>query len=116
MTESTTTHNQDVAQGLREVAEFLEQHPELPDVTWASVLVRSQYVSLSKSPARETLTALAEALGERAVEHGLGDPIVIKGQFSGGVGIEAHANRADLAGVPAPRVIEYEPIIKGERS
>ena len=115
MSESTTTHNLDVAQGLREVAEFLEAHPELPAVEWAIVQVR--YHVGAKSPARETLTALAEALGQRATESARRDEVSIDGRFAGDVRVTASANVSDLAGIPpVPVRVEYEPILKGERS
>ena len=103
--------NHDVIAGLMEAAVFLSEHPELPEVQWASILLRHEY--MRNSPARETLTILAEALGERAAEVANRDSITIEGEFAGGVKVKASAARSDLADAP-PVVIDYEPIIKRE--
>ena len=101
--------NRDVIAGLREVADFLAAHPELPKACYALVSLRSQYDGWGTPPARETLTALAVALGDRATERGGGAPL-IDGRFSGDVRVCAEAKVSELRDEPVAPV-EYEPII-----
>lgn len=95
-------------QGLREVADWLEQHPKLPEAYYAAVNFRSAY---TEKNAREELTALAMALGERAVEtEGRGD-VEISAAF-GAVRVSGAAKVQHLRDTPPEPVVEYEPIIK----
>jgi hypothetical protein len=101
-------HNLDVARGLREVADFLEQHSELPRAKWATITLR--YHIGDNSPARETLTLIAQALGEKAVEKEHSSEVIIEGRFAGNVRVDATAKRSELVDAP-PDPVEYEPII-----
>lgn len=100
--------NLDVAQDLRNLAEWIEAHPELPRVSSGSV-----YFGLAlKAPvAREVMTTLAGALGDRAteqVEKFASGHVSIEGTF-GRMRVRADASPNELGGIS--RVIEYPPII-----
>lgn len=96
--------NLDVAQDLRDVAEWLEQHPELPKVSWAAIRLRQALAD----DARAALTAVAEALGDRAAERFEYDEVRIVGAF-GRVTVTAAASPGALGGVKS--TIKYDPII-----
>lgn len=98
--------NADVISGLRDAADWLAEHPELPPAYYASISFRSSYAAAN---AREDLAALAEALGENAAEAQSGAEVLISGTF-GPVRVSAAAQVAALAGVPV--MPAYEPIIK----
>lgn len=104
--------NAEVAAGLRELAAFLERHPELPAARFACVSLRA---ARDGQPARETLELAASVLGARATEERLfaGD-VSITAKF-GPVALRASASIAELADTP-PDQIPYQPIIKGEYS
>jgi hypothetical protein len=99
-----------VADGLREVAAWLDRHPEVtPDHAFVSMIARS----------RGDLETLADALGGRAEERALdyGNPVVeIRGRFAsngdtlGGVQVYGQVPIKTLAGTPVQP--KYEPIIK----
>jgi hypothetical protein len=99
--------NLEVARGLRELADFLEAHPALPEVHAFAYI--SEY---RQRDARAELTALAEALGDTAIEEQNGSTVRIRGEF-GPVKIQADAEVSDLRDEP-PSVPEYEPIITRE--
>jgi hypothetical protein len=96
-------------QGLREAADWLEQHPELPEACYTSIALRSSYNR--RESAREELTAMAAALGARAIEKPGASPgeITIEGGFRA-VRVYGSAHIQDLRD-EAPPVVEYEPII-----
>jgi hypothetical protein len=99
--------NCDLARGLREVADWLSEHPELPKFHGFV------NVSVWGEKARDDLTAVAAALGNRAsesVDH-YGD-VRISADF-GPVDVRASASPRYLGGVevPKPRPA-YEPIIE----
>lgn len=98
--------NVDVIAGLRAAADFLALHPELPRARWASVSLRG---GADFHQARETLTAVAAALGDRAVEKLYSGDVEITGEF-GPVVIRAAAKVSELADA-APEPVAYEPII-----
>lgn len=99
--------NVEVVAGLRDLASFLEAHPELPCARWASVSLRAIH---DEHPARETLELVAGALGERAVERcGWGSDVEIAGEF-GPCQLRASASVAELTD-PEPEPVKYEPII-----
>ena len=100
--------NADLISGLREVVDWLEQHPELPHAAWASLCFGYEI----KRDARERLTQLAEALGERAKEDRNFDRISLGSMFGGprGLNVFATAKKRDLVHeTPLP---EPEPILK----
>ena len=102
--------NVDVIAGLRAIADFLQDHPELPVARWASVSLRA---AGDDRPARETLAAVAAALGEQAVEaRQYGGDVEIRGEF-GPAMLRATARVSELVD-PAP--VAYEPIIAPEYS
>jgi hypothetical protein len=93
--------------GLREVADWLEEHPELPRPNYAAVSFRSAY---TEKNAREELTVLAVALGERASEDAHYGEVEIVGRF-GNVRVSGAA-KVQYLRAEAPIEPEYEPIIK----
>jgi hypothetical protein len=102
------SHNLEVAAGLRNLAAFLEDHPELPSARWASVSLRAVR---DGQPARQTLELIADALGEAASERRiLGGDVEIFGDF-GPCRLRASASVQELADLP-PDQMPYEPIIK----
>lgn len=101
--------NAAVIAGLREVADLLEQHPELPAVWWASLSLRERYAKAARDRARDELTAVAAAFGDRAVETRQGSDISIEARFSGDVRLHADADINDLR--DEPPLPEYDPII-----
>ena len=104
------TINGKVANDLRRVADWLDEHPELPDVKWAHVAVRDTY-SLDGSNARKELATVAAALGPWAVEQLKQDRVTISCKF-GSVSVEANALVTDLGGEKT--VVKYDPIIPVE--
>lgn len=97
--------NTDVAAGLRELATFLEDHPELPGARFAFVSLRA---NLDRQPARQTLELIARALGEQATERRTLSGVEIAGEF-GPCRLIASAATHELARNAPP--IPYEPII-----
>lgn len=98
-----------VAQSLRDVADWLDAHPEIA-ATHAFVPVRAA--------TREDLETLARALGDRAAERmAYGDDVEIEGVFGGtpdrydGVRVYGQVPVAKLAGAPVPP--KYRPILSG---
>ncbi len=103
--------NAEVAAGLRDLAAFLDSHPELPAARWASVSLRAVN---DRQPARETLELVARALGGRAAERRTyGGDVEIVGKF-GPCALKASASVAELR-LPEPAPLEYEPIIEPDR-
>lgn len=100
-----TTGTLSVADALRQVADWLDEHPE----------ITPQHAFLKMhADSREDLEVFAAALGDRAqeVERRYGNPIVeISGCFGGEDGMRVYADLpvAELAG--APVVMQYEPIL-----
>jgi hypothetical protein len=107
-----STHpNATTIEGLREVAAWLEQHPELPAAHYAAVSFRSAYAAAN---AREDLTALAVALGDRANESVYNGEATISARFADTVRVSATAKVADLGPEPASEPPPYVPIIQRE--
>lgn len=110
MSTADNTHpNLETIRGLREAADWLEQHPELRPAHFAAISFRSSYM---RENAREDLTALAVALGEGATEKpvtGSSSEVCIEGCF-GNVRVSANALIQDLRD-EAPVEPEYEPIL-----
>lgn len=101
--------NADTIAGLREAADWLEQHPELQPMWHGYLLFRNQF---DTSLAREQLECFAAALGDRAVEELRGRDVEIRGAF-GPVKIAAAASVQALGVQPPPAPApEYEPILK----
>lgn len=103
--------NAEVIAGLREAADFLEQHPEMPAARYAWVVLRDRGYGASDPTAREELSAIADALGDRAEERESAGTVRIRGTFSGGVHVDGEAEVRHLLPSPPPAP-EYEPIIK----
>lgn len=100
------THpNADLISGLRECADWLEQHPELPSASYGNVC----FGYAIHQDARARLTALAEALGGRATERRHEGRVTIQGEF-GDLNVYAGAKVEAL--VDAPPLPDPEPIIK----
>jgi len=93
--------------GLREVADWLEAHPELPEPYYAAVSFRSSYVEKN---AREELTVLAAALGERASEEARSGEVEIAARFEN-VRVSGAAKVQHLRDTPPEPVVEYEAIL-----
>lgn len=108
MSSTDNTTSATTVQGLREAADWLEHHPELPGTYYAIVSFGSSY---RRENAREELTALAAALGDGAAERLGPSPgeVTIEGYFQN-VRVHASARVQDLRD-EAPPVIEYDPII-----
>lgn len=106
--------NSDLAAGLRELAGWLEDHPELHRASWATVSLRA---AGDDQPARETLTLAAEALGEQVTEsrrhHDGRDLVDVAGRF-GPVKVIASAYLGELA-QPGDEPQDIEPITAGYR-
>jgi hypothetical protein len=102
----------DVIAGLREIADFLEEHPEVTDIT-AHVWQRTPWNEPPEA-ARERLTTFAQALGAQAREQvsSVARPakVVIDRDFHG-VALHADSPASTLAGA-APEPPRYEPIIR----
>jgi hypothetical protein len=91
-----------VADGLRAVADWLDEHPE--------VSPRYAFVHVNASE-REHLEALADALGDRATEReAYGPNIEIAGEFPGGVRVWGDVPLERLASEPVKP--KYDPILK----
>lgn len=105
--------NVDLVAGLRDLADFLEQHPSLPPVRATAWVPEHRWSEAARANARADLTAVAEALGERATEKQTRSSVIIEGAF-GPIGLRAEAQIGDLRTVVPPPVPEYEPIIKRE--
>lgn len=103
-TPAVQSGNHEVAVGLRELAAFLDAHPELPHARYAAVSLRH---GSEDCRGRETLEQLAGVLGDRAVERELYGRVEIVGEF-GPVTLRAAADIAELADV-AP--VAYKPIL-----
>ena len=98
--------NHDVIQGLREVADWLEAHPELYRA--AAMVMFHPY----GNECRPVLTALADALGARATERvERGERVVIEGQFGERVRVIADGSLRYLGVLVQPPTPAYEPII-----
>jgi len=82
-----------IAQGLREVADWLEAHPEIAP-RWAFVSV--------EATEREHLETLAAGLGDLATESVSGQTVEIRGKFAGGVDVFGTLPLSKLARVPVP--------------
>lgn len=110
-TQQSTPANAVLAEGLRETADWLDAHPELPAFR--------AYISCYPygSRAREVLSALADALGaDRAEEAATRSDVTISGRFGdGAIRVAATANVRDL-GVTEPVLPSYQPILAGSRS
>lgn len=94
----------DLIAALREVADWLEAHPEIEP---AAGLI-SVYAWGSES--REILTRLATALGHKANERTEGGRVYIEGHFGDHFRILGSAP-VDALGGEAPPTPSYEPII-----
>ena len=105
--------NADAIAALREIADVLEAHPELPPAG-GHVSLRSRYSSLNydgDATPREVLTATAAALGDRAEERADADAVNV-GVYIGPFRLFAEATIYELNGLPKPpKIPEYEPII-----
>ena len=98
--------NQDVADALREIAAWLEAHPELYR---ARALVTFHPYG---DECRPVLTALAQALGYRATERvERGERVVIEGEFGERVRVIGDASLRYLGVLVEPPAPAYEPII-----
>ena len=101
--------NFETAADLRDVADWLERHPELPEVAFASVMIRYPGFGSLRMDAREALTAVARAFGDKATETvEFGREVQIARKF-GKVHVKAHASIDELGGFAS--VTSYEPII-----
>ena len=109
-TPAGVTTNHDVVRALRELADWIETHPELPAVKHASVSFRADW---DRSPfARSMLTDLADALGDRAIETAGGGEVRIEGRFLDDPLVYVHATAKISALTDAPpEDPPYEPII-----
>lgn len=96
--------NAGVIAGLREVADFLEAHPSLPPFSG-----HVMYGAYGEN-AREELTAIAIALGDAAVETATPSEVRITAAFAR-AHLSAYASPTKLGASPAPRPVDYEPII-----
>ena len=96
--------NAETITGLRELADWLEAHPELPAVG------ASAHAHIHSDDAREVLTTMADALGDRAEERidSIGY-VAITGAF-GPVTVNVYAKPELLGAKPRPEPA-YEPII-----
>src|SRR5205807_1235541 len=90
--EGVATKNLEIAHGLREIAHWLEAHPDLPDASTGSV-----YFFTYGKEARAALTAVADALGDRAEESVAGSEVRIIASF-GSARVHACASLKDLGG------------------
>lgn len=104
--QQTEHPSQATIDGLREVADWLEQHPELATVAHATV---SFGYGIERN-ARARLTELAAALGERATESRWHDSVTISGRFAGEVRVSADAKKRALID-DAPPLPEPEAIV-----
>lgn len=96
--------NVEVVEGLRQIADWLEAHPELPRARWATVSLRAVD---DGQPARRTLHQVAGALGLRAIERRtLDGDVDISGRF-GPVRVRATAALGELCRFEE----DYEPIL-----
>ena len=106
--------NADLIAGLRDAADWLELHPELPRANWAWASISFGH-GITTMNARERLTQFAAALGDRAKEHvtdyGGGKTVTIDGRF-GPLVVSAEAKAAAL--VQAPPIPAHEPILPVE--
>ncbi|HWF25197.1 MAG TPA: hypothetical protein VG275_07110 [Solirubrobacteraceae bacterium] len=102
--------NPALAQGLRDLADWLDEHPELPDVRYTSACFHTRYTL--GTDARAELEVVARALGERAVEKRQDDNVSIEGAFAPDrlLTVRAEASVHQLRQEPVP-VPDYEPII-----
>ena len=95
-----------VARGLREIADWLDEHPSLTPHAFVAI----------NATERVDLELLAVALGARATErlgYG-GTDVEIEGRFAGGARVYARVPVAKLAGKPVQP--EYEPILNTTRA
>jgi hypothetical protein len=99
--------NAEVAAGLRELADWLEQHPELPAFT--ATIGAYPY----GKDARPEMRTVADALGERAIETVNRDRVEIRARVMTRVAVYASTSLESL-GADAPAPI-YRPIIERER-
>jgi hypothetical protein len=97
--------NADVIAGLREVADLLEAHPELPVVYWASVRIGGYLNSLT----REDMERVAAVIPEPTERLNTLNDVEISGHFSGNVELSAAAKVEALGG--RRTVFEYTPIL-----
>lgn len=108
MSRTDSNPNSALAGSLRELADWLEANPDLPD--FRAYLRHNAF----GEEARETLNRVALALGDRAVESYTPSlrEVTIRGEFGSRVCVTAGANPEDLGGVPAHMVTpQYPPII-----
>jgi hypothetical protein len=94
-----------IADSLRQVADWFDQHPE--------ITVQHSFVKVNASE-RQDLETLAAALGDRAIERVLSygsSDVEIRGDFDG-TEVYAHVPLAKLAGAPVEPT--YQPILPPE--
>jgi hypothetical protein len=101
------TQNIVLAEGLREVADWLDEHPDLPAFR-AYVLHTS-----SGADARHMLTAVARSLDGRAVEgySHVSQQVTVRGEFADGRVVVTAAASPDLLGGEKPTAPRYLPIL-----
>lgn len=100
--------NLELAEALREVATWLEMHAgDLPlPRSFGAYIMRGIY----GGDAREVMTAVAQALGDRATEKVTGTEVVIGGKF-GPVEVSVTTDARSLGAEFSPPQPEYEPIL-----
>lgn len=98
--------NAELADNLREIVDFLETHPDLP--AFHGYIGRYCY----GAKARESMSRIAVALGDRAVESltDNGHEVQILGEF-GEARVRAYAPISNIGGRKVTPEIEYAPII-----
>jgi hypothetical protein len=102
--EGVTSANAEVITGLRQAADFLEAHPDLPKMhAWLSNWVYGK-------EARQVLTQFADALPEPVESMSNGSDVKVGQQF-GAVEVYAQASTKDLGATAVPVVPQYEPIL-----
>lgn len=103
--QNSPDRTQTIADGLREVATFLDAHPD--------VSPQHAFVKLAATN-RADLERIAAAFGDYAAERVSYGDVVIEGKFAGGVTAYAGVRVEKLAGAPVKP--EYEPILSGPTS
>lgn len=105
----------EVVRGLRQLAEFIEQHPDLPAPSWASAMLPTAYAG---EGAREALAATAEQLAEYTLSDGLTrDYISIERRFDGGVRLTQEISREEACSpaIVDGKVVWQYPELPGRR-